>query len=93
MPQYISIHRAPGLKQEEFVDNAIHVYNGEMAKFLRSYVNLGEGFIVSICEAENTDQLEEQFEQWGFPFDEIHEVQFEQTRDGMEQMLKQMGKI
>ena len=93
MPQYITIHRAPGLREEEVAENALEVYNGAHATFLQSYVNLGAGFLVSVYEAENQDQLEEQFELFGFPFDEIHEVQFSQSRDEMEQMLKQLGKL
>lgn len=93
MPQYITIHRAPGLSREEVAGNAIEVYNGKHATFRQSYVNLADGFIISIYEAENQDELEEQFEQLGFPFDEIHEIQFAQSRPELEQMLKQMGKL
>ena len=37
--------------------------------------------------------LEEAFEELGFPVDEIHEVQFAQSRDELEGMLKGMGKL
>ena len=93
MPQYITIHRAPGLKREEVVGNAINVFNGQLAKYLHMYVNLADGFIVSVYEADSRDRLEEQFEILGFPHEEIHEVQFAQSRGEMEQMLKSMGKL
>lgn len=93
MPSYITIHRAPGLKREEVAANAVNVFRGKDATFRQFYVNLADGFIVSIYEAENRDKLEEQFEQLGFPFDEIHEIQFAQSRAEMEQMLKGMGKV
>jgi len=92
MPQFITIHRAPGLKREEFAQNAPEVFKGKHATFLQSYVNLGAGFIASIYEAANRDALEEEFERVGFPFDEIHEIQFAQSRAQLEQMLKSMGK-
>jgi hypothetical protein len=93
MPQFITIHRAPGLKREEFAANAPEVYKGTHATFLQSYVNLGTGFIASIYEAKSRDALEEEFERVGFPFEEIQEIQFAQSRAQLEQMLKQMGKI
>jgi hypothetical protein len=93
MPQFLTIHRAPGLKREEFARNAPEVYKGTHATFLQSYVNLGAGFIASIYEAKNKDALEEEFERVGFPFDEIQEIQFSQSRAQLEQMLKQMGKL
>ena len=93
MKRFISIHRAPGLSREEFARNAEHVFKASKGKFQQSYVNLAEGFIVTIFEADSRDELEEQFEELGFPFDEIHELQFAQSRTEMEGMLRQMGKI
>ena len=93
MPQFITIHRAPGLLREEWAENAVHVHKAELADFRQAYVNLGSGFIVTIYEAESHDTLVEQFERLGLPYDEIHEIQFSQSREEMEDMLRQMGKI
>ena len=93
MAQFITVHRAPGLLQEEWVENAVHVYRAELASFKHAYVNLGSGFIVTIYESESQDTLIEQFERLGLPYDEIHEIQFSQSFEEMEGMLKQMGKI
>ncbi len=93
MAQFITIHRAPGLSQEEVAGNAEHVFKAAGATFRQIYVNLAAGFLVTIFEAESQDDLEECFEELGFPFDEIHELQFAQSRDEMEGMLKGMGKI
>lgn len=93
MAQYITVHRAPGLLQEEWVENAVHVYRAELAAFKQAYVNLGSGFIVTIYEAESEETLIEQFERLGLPYDEIHEIQFSQSFEEMEGMLKQMGKL
>jgi hypothetical protein len=92
MPQFITIHRAPGLKREEMASNAPAVFNAQIAKFQQIYVNLAEGFLVSIFEAETRDKAEEQLEVLGFPIDEMHEIQFAQSRGEMEQMIKQYGK-
>jgi hypothetical protein len=92
MPQFITVHRAPGLKAEELAQNASNVLGAKIATFKQIYANLGSGFIVSIFEAENRDKLEEQMEILGFPIDETHEVHFGASRGEFEQMVKQQGK-
>lgn len=93
MPQYMTVHRAPGMLKEQWVENAEGVYAGEHARFVQAYVNLGTGFIFTIYEADNREKLEEQFEELGLPFDEIHEIQFSQSHAEMVQMLQHMGKL
>ena len=93
MPQYMTIHRAPGMLQEQWVENASGVHAGQFAKFDQAYVNLGTGFIFTIYTADSREKLIEQFEELGLPFDEIHEIQFSQSYAEMVGMLKQMGKL
>ena len=50
MPSYMTIHRAPGLKREEVAANAVNVFRGKDATFRQIYVNLADGFIISIYE-------------------------------------------
>lgn len=91
MPQFITIHRAPGLKRDELAQNAPQVLGASIAKFQHLYVNIASGFIVSVFEADTKEQVEEQMEVLGFPVDEMHEVHFSQSRAEMERMLKQHG--
>ena len=93
MPQYMTIHRAPGMLQEQWVENAVGVHAGQHARFVQAYVNLASGFIFTVYDAENRDKLEEQFEELGLPFDEIHEIQFSQSFPEMVGMLQQMGRL
>ncbi len=93
MAQFVSIHRAPGLSPDEMAENALPVFNHGTATYIQNYVNLGSGFIVTVFDAESKEALEEAFEELGFPVDEIHEVQFAQSRDELEGMLKGMGKL
>jgi|GEM_PF-1074280 len=93
MPQYITVHRAPGLLQEQWVESAVEVHAGTLATFKQAYVNLGTGFIVTIYEADNREALVEQFEELGLAFEEIHEIQFSQSFDEMVGMLQQMGRL
>jgi len=92
MPQFITIHRAPGLKREELAGNSQAVLDAKTAQFRHIYVNLAEGFIVSVFEADTKEKAEEQLEVLGFPIDEMHEVQFSKSRAEMEQMVQQMAK-
>lgn len=93
MPQYMTIHRAPGLLQEQWQENAVGVYAGEHATFKQAHVNLSSGFVFTIYEADDRDKLIEQFEELGLPFDEIHEIQLSQSFDEMKQMLEELGRI
>jgi hypothetical protein len=91
MPLFITVHRAPGLKQEELTQNAQAVVDAKIAAFRQIYVNIAEGFLVSIFEAATKDEVEEQMEVLGFPVDEMHEVHFAASRDQMAAMLKGGG--
>jgi len=92
MPQFITVHRAPGLKREEMAANGQAVLKANIATFRQLYVNLADGFIVSIFEADSRDKVEEQLEVLGFPIDEMHEIQFAQSRAELEQMVQQLAK-
>lgn len=92
MPQFITIHRAPGLKPDEIAQNAPSVVGAKIATFKQIYANLGSGFLVSVFEADSKEKLEEQMEILGFPIDETHEVHFAASRSEMEQMVKQHSK-
>jgi hypothetical protein len=80
MPQFITIHRAPGLKPDEVEQNVPQVLAAKTAVFKQIYVNLGAGFLVSVFEADNKDKLEEQMEILGFPIDETYEINFAASR-------------
>ncbi len=91
MPQFISIHRAPGLSQEEFQQNAPDVLESKYAKSLHTYANVFEGFIVTVYEGESADAVVKEFERLGFPHDEIHEIQINMPREALEGMVKGSG--
>ena len=91
MPQFISIHRAPGLSQEEFQQNAPDVLEGTYATSLHTYANVFEGFIVTLYEADDADAVVKEFERLGFPHDEVHEIQLNIPRAQLEAMVKGAG--
>ena len=86
MSQFMTIHRAPGMSQEEFQQNTSDVVASKHAQVLNVYVNMFEGFIVTYYEAESEAMLVKEFERLGFPHDEVHEIQMAFTREQLEQM-------
>ncbi|HMK11751.1 MAG TPA: hypothetical protein VK461_09230 [Acidimicrobiales bacterium] len=87
MPLFASIHRAPGLSQEEFMQNAPDVLEGKYATMVNVYANIFEGFIVTIYDGASAEDVVKEFERLGFPHDEVHEVQIAITRDQLAAML------
>ncbi|GAA5156483.1 MULTISPECIES: hypothetical protein [Amycolatopsis] len=76
MATFLTLHRAPGLSPEEIAGYAPDVAEGVHARFGNLYVNTVSGFIVTVYEADDQNALEEEFERIGFPFEEIHEIDF-----------------
>jgi Protein of unknown function (DUF4242) len=91
VPQFISIHRAPGLSQEEFQQNAPDVLASKHARSLHTYANVFEGFIVTVYEGENKEAVVKEFERLGFPHDEVHEIQINMPREALEAMVGKSG--
>ena len=91
MPLFMTVHRAPGLSREEFQQNAPDVLESKHARMLHVWVNMYEGFIVTLYEGESAEAVEAEFERIGFPFEEIHEMQLDVSRERLEQMVKSGG--
>jgi len=89
MATFIAVHRSPGMSTDEIAANAPLVAECEDATFRHLYVNLLAGFIVTIYEGEDQAAVESEFERIGFPWDEIHEVQFETDLDGVKRLQAQ----
>lgn len=77
MPTFANIHRSPGLSPDEVKSTGAAVAESVHATFKRIYVDLYQGFIVSVYEADSKEAVEEELERLGFPWDEIHEIQIE----------------
>ena len=87
MPLFLSLHQAPGLSPEEIAGYGPEVAKGVHATFRQLYVNTGTGFIVSLYEAENAAEVEQEFERVGFPFDSIHELDYTLSAEQLAEML------
>jgi hypothetical protein len=92
MPQYMTVHRAPGLLQEHWEENCVGVNASKRMTMKQAYVNLSSGFIVTIYEAASREDLVEEFEELGLPFEEIQEIQYSQSHAEMVEMLQRTGR-
>jgi|SRR5579864_9780484 len=87
MTQFVTIHRAPGLSRDELQGNAKPVLEGTHATFQQMWVDMFNGFIVTVYEAEDQAALEREFERLGFPWDEVHAVQVQLDHAALEHMI------
>ncbi|MGH7899482.1 MAG: nickel-binding protein [Candidatus Binatia bacterium] len=92
MAQFVTIHRAPTLTQEEIIANAKMVLEQKHARFVESFVSLADGFIVTVYEADSAADVQREFERVGFPVDEMHEAQVSFTRERLEEMVASHGR-
>lgn len=87
MPKFISIHIAPGVSEDEFRMNTPTVLEAKHAKPIEIFANLMEGFIVTYYDAADDASLVREFERLGFPYQEIHEIQFSATAEDLKRMI------
>lgn len=87
MATFLTTHQAPGLSAEEIAANAPAVAEGVHATFRTLYVNMFSGFLVSIYDAEDKAALEREFERIGFPFDDIHEINYTLDEQGLRDVV------
>jgi hypothetical protein len=88
MATFLTTHLSPGLSADEIANNAPDVAESKYATFRNLYVNMYTGFLVSIYDADDQAALEREFERVGFPFEEIHEIQFALDAAGLEAMIQ-----
>ena len=91
MPQFVSIHRAPGCPKRSSCENAPDVLAGKHATMVSVVVNVFEGFIVTLYEADSSELVVKEFERLGFPYDEVHEIQLNITRDQLAALVEGGG--
>ncbi|MGV0037089.1 nickel-binding protein [Mycobacterium colombiense] len=88
MPTYLTTHQSPGLSADEIANNAPDVAESKYAAFQHLYVDMYNGFLVTVYLAASREELEREFERVGFPFDEIHEIQFALDAPGLQAMIE-----
>jgi hypothetical protein len=84
MPLYLSIHQAPGLAQEEIASYVPEVKACVYAEFRNLFVNLDEGFIVTLYEGDSAEACQSEFERIGWPWESTTEIQFSMDRAALD---------
>ena len=87
MSLFVGLHQAPGLSPEEIAGYGPEVAQGVHATFKQLLVNTTEGFIVTLYEAADRDDVEKEFERVGFPFNSITEIDFTLDAEGLTRLV------
>jgi hypothetical protein len=74
MALFLSTHQAPGLSEQEIGSYAPDVAKNVHATFKNLFANTTSGAIFTLYEASSADDVREEFERVGFPYDAIHEI-------------------
>ena len=74
MTLFLSTHQAPGLSEQEIGSYAPEVARNVHATFKNLFANTTTGAIFTLYEAASADDVRDEFERVGFPYDAIHEI-------------------
>ena len=77
MARFIAIHHVPGITEEEFRDKleAVRKWRPDLrTTILKVYGDLGNGRLVSECEAAEQAHFEDWIKLVGWPAESIHKV-------------------
>lgn len=88
MPTFLTTHLSPGLSADEIANTAPDVAESKHATFQNLYVDMYNGFLASVYHAESREDVQREFERLGFPFEEIHEIQFALDAAGLRAMVE-----
>ena len=74
-------HVAPGaFTRDQICELADAAQHDEHVQGYRSFLNLTEGRVICILEADNAQAVEDWFHKMGLPYDEITQVELEGER-------------
>lgn len=74
MTQYVSVHQAPSLDPVEVAAYVPEIKEGKHATFEQCFINLEQGFIVTVYEGESEEAVRQEFDRIGWPVDTVTEV-------------------
>ncbi|MEX0833106.1 MAG: nickel-binding protein [Actinomycetota bacterium] len=75
MARYIGLHTLPGFTREMLAEATPHLDKQEGAQFLKAYSSFAEGRVVCEWEAGDKDVVAKAYDNLGFPYDSIHQVE------------------
>jgi len=75
MARYIGLHTLPGFTREMLAEATPYLDKQPGASFLRAYSSFVEGRVVCEWDAASKDVVATAYDNLGFPYDSIHEVE------------------
>lgn len=84
MTRFVSIHQAPALDPDEVAAYVPDIKKNVHATFEQCFINLEQGYIVTVYEAENEQAVREEFDRIGWPVDTVTEVHFSVDAEGLD---------
>lgn len=86
MTTYVSVHQAPALAPEEVASYAPEIKQNTFAQFQHCFINLEQGYIVTVYQGDSEDAVRQEFDRIGWPVDTVTEVQFSLDAAGLAAM-------
>lgn len=84
MTMYVSVHQSPALDPAEVASYVPDIKQNTYAEFQQCFINLEEGFIVTVYEGEDEAAVRNEFDRIGWPVDSVHEVHFSVDKEGLD---------
>ena len=84
MTTYVSVHQAPALAPEEVASYVPEIKQSTYAQFQQCFINLEQGYIVTVYEGDSEDAVRQEFDRIGWPVDTVTEVHFSVDAAGLD---------
>ncbi len=84
MTTYVSVHQAPALAPEEVGSYVPDIKQNTYAEFQQCFINLDQGYIVTVYEADDEEAVRKEFDRIGWPVDTVTEVHFSVDAAGLD---------
>lgn len=76
MTLFVSVHQAPALDPAEVAAYVPDIKQNTHAEFRQCFIDLDNGFIVTLYESADEASVRREFDRIGWPVDSVHEVQY-----------------
>jgi hypothetical protein len=83
MTTYVSVHQAPALAPEEVAAYVPEIKLNTFAEFQQCFINLEDGYIVTVYEGDSEEAVRKEFDRIGWPVDKVTEVHFSVDAAGL----------
>ncbi|MBL5974941.1 MAG: hypothetical protein D3X82_14555 [Candidatus Leucobacter sulfamidivorax] len=86
MTTFVSVHQAPALDPAEVASYVPDIKQYTHATFQQCFINLDQGYIVTVYEGESEQAVRDEFDRIGWPVDTVTEVQYAMDKATLDAM-------